>query len=160
MENLLLDLLVNVVVVRSILAQVFLGLIRLWCLVPVIRVQTNHQIEADVKHDGNVGDELDIIPCQALGQLDLDKLVELLGSLLAIRAAVEQAHEHKPRNVNSTLSKRLALLVLQLFIEESFIKHELARQGTLFIDVQECPMVLETLFDYLDLYHVFLGRYN
>ena len=64
--------------------QVFLGLVRLWGLVPVVRVQTNHQIEADVEHDGNVGDELDIIPCQALGQLDLDKLVELLGTLLAI----------------------------------------------------------------------------
>ena len=84
MEQLLLDLLVDVVVVRSILAQVFLGLVRLWCLVPVVRVQTNHQIEADVEHDGNVGDELDVIPCQALGQLDLDKLVELLGTLLAI----------------------------------------------------------------------------
>ena len=50
----------------------------------MVRVQTNHQIEADVEHDGNVGDELDVIPCQALSQLDLDKLVELLGTLLAI----------------------------------------------------------------------------
>ena len=50
----------------------------------MVRVQTNHQIEADVKHDGDVGDELDIIPCQAFGQLDLDKLIELLSTLLAI----------------------------------------------------------------------------
>ena len=55
---------------------------------------------------------------------------------------------------------RLALLVLFLLIEESFIEHELARKGTLFIDIQEGPMVLETLLDDLDLYHVFLGRYN
>ena len=54
----------------------------------------------------------------------------------------------------------LALLVLFLLIEEGFIKHELARKGTLFIDIQEGPMVLETLLDYLNLYHVFLGRYN
>ena len=50
--------------------------------------------------------------------------------------------------------------MLFLLIKESFIKHKLARKGTLLIDVQEGPMVLETLLDDLNLNHVFLSWYN
>ena len=50
----------------------------------MVRVEAQHQIEADVEHNGDVSDELDVVPRKALSQLDLYKFVEFLGSLLAI----------------------------------------------------------------------------
>lgn len=47
-------------------------------------VHAEHQAVDDLDHDGNVCQEFFVVASQVLSQLNLDKLVEFLGSLDAI----------------------------------------------------------------------------
>ena len=81
LEELVMDLLIDLVVLRHKLGDVDFGLARSWRLISMITVKAEHQIVHNFAHDWHVGDKLLIIGCQCLSELYLDKFIELFGAL-------------------------------------------------------------------------------
>ena len=98
-------------------------------------IHAEHEAVDDLHHDRHVRLKFGVISVDRLRKLYLYKLVELLSALSSVRAAVKQAHEHKPRDVDSTLSEALTEFAWFLFIKKSLVKHELPRETALLADI-------------------------
>ena len=85
----LLELVVSVPDGRRVLAVVDLGAswrraVFTWGLVPMAHIKPEHEFVGDFVEEGNVGTELSIAGLELVSQLDLHKLIELLGTLAPV----------------------------------------------------------------------------
>lgn len=80
---------IHVPVSWSILSKVYLrasldSAILARSLIAMAHIHTEHELVSDLVKEGHVLSELLIVGLQVLGQLDLDELVELFGTLSAV----------------------------------------------------------------------------
>ena len=63
-------------------------------------VQAEDHLVSNLIEIGDVGAEFLIVDFKLISKLDFYELVEFLGTLSAIRSAIENTHKHEKRNVN------------------------------------------------------------